>query len=262
MRTHCTRQGSSVHPSQAWSIRCRLRPIRRDRSDDPRRGRDRRSAGIAREASVLSELHGNSSEIARVWISCTERWRIRRSPGSTDASRCGDATVTGGFMGHVETPESDITGPVGLRRHSRPRSTASRYRTAALEQLWRAPTAQRDLTDHALPVRRDAHRTPPLVVLTEAMGMAVPAWAVLAAREQPVALPTAVLAALVWAGVRTVRGRWASGPPRTRRGRWRSSGTGSSSWACSRSRGPLRAMRSIRPPRWCPPRPARPWRPR
>ncbi|WP_405456517.1 exopolysaccharide biosynthesis polyprenyl glycosylphosphotransferase [Streptomyces sp. NBC_00101] len=107
---------------------------------------------------------------------------------------------------------------MGLRRHSRPRSTASRYRTAALEQLWRAPTAQRDLTDHALPVRRDAHRTPPLVVLTEAMGMAVPAWAVLAAREQPVALPTAVLAALVWAGVRTVRGRWASGPPRTAAG--------------------------------------------
>lgn len=56
------------------------------------------------------------------------------------------------------------------------------------------------------------------MVLTEAMGMAVPAWAVLAAREQPVALPTAVLAALVWAGVRTVRGRWASGPPRTAAG--------------------------------------------
>ncbi|CAD5933662.1 protein of unknown function [Streptomyces sp. KY75] len=34
-----------------------------------------------------SELHGNSSEMARVWISCTERGRIRQSMGSTDASR-------------------------------------------------------------------------------------------------------------------------------------------------------------------------------
>ncbi|MGW2839109.1 exopolysaccharide biosynthesis polyprenyl glycosylphosphotransferase [Streptomyces sp. NPDC001493] len=121
-------------------------------------------------------------------------------------------------MGHVETPESDISGPVGVRRPPRPRSTAPGNRSTALEQLWRAPTAQRDLTDHVRPGRRAGRRGTPLTVLTETVGMAVPAWAVLSAREQPVALPTAAIAALVWAGVRAVRGRYAAGPPRSTAG--------------------------------------------
>ncbi|MFD4172226.1 hypothetical protein ACFWQA_01310, partial [Streptomyces anulatus] len=47
-------------------------------------------------------------------------------------------------MGHVEIPDTDLSGPVGLRGAPRPGTAASRHRTAALEQLWRAPTAQRD----------------------------------------------------------------------------------------------------------------------
>ncbi|WP_328718816.1 exopolysaccharide biosynthesis polyprenyl glycosylphosphotransferase [Streptomyces sp. NBC_00247] len=121
-------------------------------------------------------------------------------------------------MGHVETPDSDISGPVGLRRLPRPRSTAPRNRTTALEQLWRAPTAQRDLPDQLPPGRRAARWGTPFAVLTETVGMAVPAWAVLSSRGQPVALPTAVVAALVWAGVRAVRGRWTAGPPRSTAG--------------------------------------------
>ncbi|MCX5400429.1 sugar transferase [Streptomyces sp. NBC_00102] len=121
-------------------------------------------------------------------------------------------------MGHVETPDSDISGPVGLRRPPRPSSTAPRNRATALEQLWRAPTAQRDPADRVLPGRRPVSRGASLAVLTETVGMAVPAWAVLAAREQPVALPTAVAAALVWGGVRAVRGRRAAGPPRSTAG--------------------------------------------
>lgn len=48
--------------------------------------------------------------------------------------------------------------------------------------------------------------------------MAAPAWAVLSGRGQPVALPTAVLAALAWAGVRAVRGRFTAGPQGTTAG--------------------------------------------
>lgn len=139
-------------------------------------------------------------------------------PGTDGCAAFGDATVTGGFMGHVETPDSDISGPVGLRRLPRPRSTAPRNRTTALEQLWRAPTAQRDLPDQLPPGRRAARWGTPFAVLTETVGMAVPAWAVLSSRGQPVALPTAVVAALVWAGVRAVRGRWTAGPPRSTAG--------------------------------------------
>lgn len=82
----------------------------------------------------------------------------------------------------------------------------------ALEQLWRAPTAQRDLTGHILPGRRPGHWRTSFAVLTETAAMAAPAWAVLSARGQPVALPTAALAALAWAGVRAVRGRFTAGP--------------------------------------------------
>lgn len=45
--------------------------------------------------------------------------------------------------------------------------------------------------------------------------MAAPAWAVLSSRGQPAALPAAVAAALVWAGLRTARGRYTGGPLRT-----------------------------------------------
>lgn len=82
-------QGSSIRPCCARSVRRPATPpctpattgLRSNRVDD--------WVGIAAEASDVSELHVNPSEMARVWISCTERWRIRRSPGPTDAPRSG-----------------------------------------------------------------------------------------------------------------------------------------------------------------------------
>ncbi|TGY98520.1 sugar transferase, partial [Streptomyces rhizosphaericola] len=57
-------------------------------------------------------------------------------------------------MGHVEIPETDISGPVGIRGAPRPRTAASRNRTAALEQLWRAPSAERGPSAGRPPARR------------------------------------------------------------------------------------------------------------
>ncbi|MBK3552770.1 exopolysaccharide biosynthesis polyprenyl glycosylphosphotransferase [Streptomyces sp. MBT61] len=87
-------------------------------------------------------------------------------------------------MGHVEIPDTDLSGPVGLRGAPRPRTAASRNRTAALEQLWRAPTAQRDPVGPA-PARR-----------------------LLRAGDQPRPLAAAAVAGLLWAGLRGTRGRY------------------------------------------------------
>ncbi|WP_179500214.1 exopolysaccharide biosynthesis polyprenyl glycosylphosphotransferase [Streptomyces sp. WZ.A104] len=116
-------------------------------------------------------------------------------------------------MGHVEIPETDISGPVGLRGAPRPRTAASRNRTAALEQLWRAPTAQRDPADRA-PARRWPGHGPTLAALTDLLGLAGPAWLLLRAGDQPRPLAAAAVAGLVWAGLRGARGRYAE-PPRT-----------------------------------------------
>ncbi|MFI2779333.1 sugar transferase [Streptomyces sp. ALB3] len=112
-------------------------------------------------------------------------------------------------MGHVEIPESDISGPVGLAGAPRPRTAASRNRTVAPERVRRTRTTVG--RDHA--ERPRAKKTPgprvPFLVLTDLLGLGVPAWLVLRAGEQPGAPVAAASAALVWAAVRAVRGRYA-----------------------------------------------------
>ncbi len=110
-------------------------------------------------------------------------------------------------MGHVEIPDTDLSGPVGLRGAPRPRTAASRNRTAALEQLWREPTAQRDPAGRA-PVRRKPASGPTLVALTDLLGLAGPAWLLLRAGDQPRPVAAAAVAGLLWAGLRGVRGRY------------------------------------------------------
>ncbi|WP_405195784.1 exopolysaccharide biosynthesis polyprenyl glycosylphosphotransferase [Streptomyces anulatus] len=114
-------------------------------------------------------------------------------------------------MGHVEIPDTDLSGPVGLRGAPRPRTAASRNRTAALEQLWRAPTAQRDPAGRA-PARRRPTPGPALAVLTDLLGLAGPAWLLLHAGDQPRPGAAAAVAGLVWAGLRGARGRYTDRP--------------------------------------------------
>ncbi|MEV6454198.1 exopolysaccharide biosynthesis polyprenyl glycosylphosphotransferase [Streptomyces anulatus] len=114
-------------------------------------------------------------------------------------------------MGHVEIPDTDLSGPVGLRGAPRPRTTASRNRTAALEQLWRAPTAQRDPAGRA-PARRRPAPGPALAALTDLLGLAGPAWLLLHAGDQPRPVAAAAVAGLVWAGLRGARGRYTDRP--------------------------------------------------
>ncbi len=110
-------------------------------------------------------------------------------------------------MGHVEIPDTDLSGPVGLRGAPRPRTAASRNRTAALEQLWRAPTAQRDPAGPA-PARRLPARGPVLAALADLLGLAGPAWLLLHAGDQPRPLAAAGVAGVLWAGLRGARGRY------------------------------------------------------
>ncbi|MGW6719830.1 exopolysaccharide biosynthesis polyprenyl glycosylphosphotransferase [Streptomyces sp. NPDC054995] len=96
---------------------------------------------------------------------------------------------------------------MGLRGAPRPRTAASRNRTAALEQLWRAPTAQRDPAGPA-PVRRKPDPGPALAALTDLLGLAGPAWLLLRAGDQPRPVAAAAVAGLLWAGLRGARGRY------------------------------------------------------
>ncbi|MBQ1112028.1 exopolysaccharide biosynthesis polyprenyl glycosylphosphotransferase [Streptomyces sp. C3-3] len=114
-------------------------------------------------------------------------------------------------MGHVEIPDTDLSGPVGLRGAPRPRTAASRNRTAALEQLWRAPTAQRDPAGRA-PARRGAAPGPARAARTDLLGLAGPAWLLLHAGDQPRPVAAAAVAGLVWAGLRGARGRYTDRP--------------------------------------------------
>ncbi|MFF2729138.1 sugar transferase [Streptomyces sp. NPDC058008] len=112
-------------------------------------------------------------------------------------------------MGHVEIPESDISGPVGLAGAPRPRTAASRNRAVAPGQLWRAPTTVgRDHTERPRARRKPDARVP-LLVLTDLLGLGVPAWLVLRAGDQPGPQAAAASAALVWTAVRAARGRYA-----------------------------------------------------
>ncbi|MEU0161661.1 sugar transferase [Streptomyces sp. NPDC006261] len=111
-------------------------------------------------------------------------------------------------MGHVEIPETDISGPVGLRGAPRPRTAASRNRTAALEQLWRAPTAQRDPAERAPARRKPVHRAS-VGALTDLLALAGPAWLLLHLGGQPRPWLAAAVAGLLWTGLRGARGRYA-----------------------------------------------------
>jgi len=111
-------------------------------------------------------------------------------------------------MGHVEIPETDISGPLGLRGAPRPRTAASRNRTAALEQLWRAPTAERDPAERA-PARRKRGHHPSVGALTDLLGLAGPAWLLLHLGGQPRPWVAAAVAGAVWTGLRGARGRYA-----------------------------------------------------
>lgn len=113
-------------------------------------------------------------------------------------------------MGHVEIPDTELSGPVGLRGAPRPRTAASRNRTAALEQLWRAPTAQRD--PGRPPTRRKRAPGPALAALTDLLGLAGPAWLLLRAGDQPRPVTAAAVAGLVWVGLRGARGRYTDRP--------------------------------------------------
>ncbi|MFC8593929.1 sugar transferase [Streptomyces atroolivaceus] len=79
----------------------------------------------------------------------------------------------------------------------------------APEQSWRAPTTvERDHPERPRAKKRPDPRVP-FLVLTDLLGLGAPAWFVLRAGEQPGALTAAVPAALLWTGVRAVRGRYA-----------------------------------------------------
>ncbi|MER6773204.1 sugar transferase [Streptomyces bacillaris] len=112
-------------------------------------------------------------------------------------------------MGHVEIPETDISGPVGIRGAPRPRTAASRNRTAALEQLWRAPSAERGPSAGRPPARRRPVHRPAVGALTDLLGLAGPAWLLLHLGGQPRPWAAAAVAGLVWTGLRGARGRYA-----------------------------------------------------
>ncbi|MER5629104.1 sugar transferase [Streptomyces nitrosporeus] len=118
-------------------------------------------------------------------------------------------------MGHVELPESEFSRPVrpaGTAGAPRPRTAVTRNRTAALEQLWKAPSAPRGPAQPAVAAARKPDPFPALFALADALALGGPAWGVLYAAGEPHAPLTAAVAALVWAGVRAARGRYAAGP--------------------------------------------------
>lgn len=115
-------------------------------------------------------------------------------------------------MGHVELPESEISGPVGLAGAPRPRTASKRPRSQEFDRLRQGPTVQRDRSARPGPKNRPG-RYLPLVVGCDLFGLGVPAWLVLRTDGQPRALAGAVAAAMVWSGVRAARGRYAGRPP-------------------------------------------------
>ncbi|WP_189546706.1 exopolysaccharide biosynthesis polyprenyl glycosylphosphotransferase [Streptomyces gelaticus] len=122
-------------------------------------------------------------------------------------------------MGHVELPDSDTSALVGLAGAPRPRSVSNRPRGNELGEPWRTPSARRDRCGPAAAKRRTAPRCIPVVVGAEFLGLGVPAWLLLRTGGQPRTSVAAavVLAALVWSGLRAVRGRYSDrrpgGPP-------------------------------------------------
>lgn len=111
-------------------------------------------------------------------------------------------------MGHVEIPESDISGTVGFAGASRPRTAAARNRPANPEELWTAPAVPRDRAGRP-GAKRKPGRHLPLLVLTDLLGLGFPALLVLRAGDRPGAPIAAAVAAAAWAGVRAARSRYA-----------------------------------------------------
>ncbi|WP_079159327.1 sugar transferase [Streptomyces griseus] len=111
-------------------------------------------------------------------------------------------------MGHVELPGTRISGPVGAAEAPRQWHPQAPNRTAAPQQVWRAPAVRRERADRPQAKKRRSRRLP-LIVLTDLAGLGIPAWAVLHTGAQPRPLLTAALAALAWTAVRAARGRYA-----------------------------------------------------
>ncbi|MCX4868961.1 sugar transferase [Streptomyces sp. NBC_00257] len=115
-------------------------------------------------------------------------------------------------MGHVELPDSDRTGPVGLVGAPRPRTVSNRPRSNGLDELWQAPAAPRERSGPAAAKTR-ATGCIPVVAGVELLGLGVPALLVLRADGQSRAALAAAAAALAWSALRAVRGRYAQRPP-------------------------------------------------
>ncbi|MET9661394.1 sugar transferase [Streptomyces sp. NPDC006510] len=115
-------------------------------------------------------------------------------------------------MGHVELPDSDRSGPVGLAGAPRPRSVSNRPRSNELDEPWRTPAAPRERCGPAAAKRRTA-RCIPVVVGVELLGLGVPAWLVLRTGGQSRTAVAAAVAALAWSGLRAVRGRYTDRHP-------------------------------------------------
>jgi len=108
-------------------------------------------------------------------------------------------------MGHVELPESDIPGHVGLAGAPRPRTSSGLPRGRGFGHPRQAPAVRRERGAGA---PRRGPGPLPLVVCVEATGLGVPGCLVLRADGQPGALAGALAATLVWCGVRAARGRY------------------------------------------------------
>ncbi|MFJ2640123.1 sugar transferase [Streptomyces sp. NPDC087511] len=101
---------------------------------------------------------------------------------------------------------------MGLAGAPRPRSVADRPRGNGLDASWRAPTAPRE---HCAPAaaRRRTTRWIPGLVGAELLGLGIPAWLVLRPDGQTRTAVAAAAAALAWAALRAVRGRYVDRPP-------------------------------------------------
>ncbi|WP_326700469.1 sugar transferase [Streptomyces sp. NBC_01754] len=114
-------------------------------------------------------------------------------------------------MGHVDLPESDVSGPAGRAGAPRPRTAAPRTHAPVPGQLWGTPSTP-PRHPHAGPAAGRPGPRPPLLALTDLLGLGLPAWWVLHAAGAP-RPEAAAVAALVWLAVRAARGRYAARLP-------------------------------------------------
>lgn len=115
-------------------------------------------------------------------------------------------------MGHVELPETGMSGPVGLAGAPLPRTASNRPRSHEFDRLPQGPTVQRERSARPGP-KGGPGRYLPLVVCFDLLGLGVPGWLVLRTDGEPRALAGAAAAALAWSCVRAARGRYALRAP-------------------------------------------------